>query len=137
MAAESERDTQHPAPGGGNPELRKQLEAVDSESSQVTVSDETTAGADNVPEKNTQQQLSRERLAVLGGILVVVAAIFAVTALDAPWYMVYDRGPDDTVDVLDSHIGAPWRISGVSVLWYFTAAAAVAGITLLMKSRRS
>ena len=133
MAAESERDTQHPAPGGDNPEV----EAVDREPSQVTVSDETTAAEENVPEKKSQQQLSRERLAVLGGILLVVAAIFAVTALDAPWYMVYDRGPDDTVDVLDSHVGAPWRISGISVLWYFTAAAAVAGITLLMKSRRS
>ncbi len=133
MAAESERDTQHPAPGDDNPEV----EGVDREPSQVTVSGETAAPTENVPEKKSQQQLSRQRLAVLGGILLVVAAIFAITALDAPWYMVYDRGPDDTVDSLDSHIGAPWRISGISILWYFTAAAAVAGITLLAKSRRS
>lgn len=133
MAAGSERNTEHPAPGGENPEA----EAVDREPSQETVGGETIASEESVPEKNSQQKISRERLSLLGALLVVVAAIFAITALDAPWHMVYDRGPDDTIDVLDSHIGAPWRVLGISILWYFATAAAVAGIILLVKSRRS
>lgn len=132
MAAGSEQNTQHPASGGENPEV----ETVDREPSQETAGGETTAPEETMAEKKSQQQLMRERFALLGGFLVVVAAIFAVTALDAPWYMVYDRGPDDTIDSLDSNIGAPLRVFGISILWYFATAAAVAGIALLGKSRR-
>ncbi|MBI84697.1 MAG: hypothetical protein CMJ81_16005 [Planctomycetaceae bacterium] len=132
MAAGSERNMQHPASDGENPEV----ETVDGEPLQETLGGETAAPEETAAEKKSQQQLMRERFVLLGGLLVVVAAIFAVTALDAPWYMVYDRGPDDTIDSLDSHIGAPSRVFGISILWYFATAAAVGGIALLGKSRR-
>jgi len=63
---------------------------------------------------------------MLGCLLLVIAAIFAVTSMEAPFYMDYERAAGDPIHRDDSHIGAPWRYFGVSVLWFISVGALTA-----------
>ena len=78
----------------------------------------------------------KEKFKMIGIILLIVAAIFAITAMEAPFYLVYERGPDDPIHPDDSHIGAPWRYFGISVLWYISIGASVVSLASLGYSRR-
>ena len=83
-----------------------------------------------------QPPTTREKLQLIGCILLLVSLIFAVTAMEAPIYLIYERGPGDPIRADDSHIGAPWRYFGVSVLWYIMLGTSVSGIIALVYSRR-
>ena len=76
----------------------------------------------------------REKLQLFGCFLLFVAAIFLVTAMEAPFYMV-ERGRDGAIHPDDSHIGAPWRYFGISVLWYTACGATLLGIMALGLAR--
>ncbi len=86
-------------------------------------------------------------LKTLAWVGLIVAAIFAVTAMEAPFYFVDSRTEaelkelEDTYGVVpihpdDVHIGAPWRYFGISVLWYISAGSAVVGAVSLVASCR-
>ena len=84
--------------------------------------------------EHNQLPSKRGTLQLIGYILLFVAAIFLVTAMEAPFYMV-ERGHDGEIHPDDSHIGAPWRYFGISVLWYTACGAAASGITALSVAR--
>ena len=65
----------------------------------------------------------------------MVAAIFAVTAMEAPFYMDYEREPHAPIHEDDSHIGAPWRYLGFSVLWYISLITMIAGAIAILFAR--
>ena len=81
-----------------------------------------------------------------GNGFLVIAAIFATTALEAPWYFVDDRDVSEVRELGvtgvrpihpdDVHIGAPWRWFGISCLWYVAAAWALAGVVVIVHARR-
>ena len=85
-------------------------------------------------------------LKTLAWLGLIVAAIFAITAMEAPFYFVDDRDPAElqklkaTYGVTpihpdDVHIGAPWRYFGISVLWYISAGSAIVGVASLVALR--
>ena len=85
-------------------------------------------------------------LKTLAWVGLIVAAIFAITAMEAPFYFVDDRDEAElkeleaTYGVVpihpdDVHIGAPWRYFGISVLWYIAAGSAVVGVASIVASR--
>ena len=84
--------------------------------------------------EHRRQPSKRDKLQMIGCILLFVAAMFLVTSMEAPFYMV-ERGRDGAIHPDDSHIGAPWRYFGISVLWYVAFGAAALGITALGVAR--
>ena len=95
-----------------------------------------TSGAGGVPVDAGYEPTTKEKLRMLGCLLLVVAAIFAITSMEAPFYMDYDLAPGESVHRDDSHIGAPWRYFGISVLWYISAGAVLIGAASLVFAQR-
>ena len=65
----------------------------------------------------------------LGVALLMVGAIFATTAMEAPLLT-----PGNPID--DVHIGAPWRWLGISGLWYIAGAWVLSGVLLIFSAKR-
>ena len=65
-----------------------------------------------------------------GTALLVVGAIFATTAMEAPFLT-----PENPVD--DVHIGAPWRWLNISGLWYIAGAWMLCGALLIFSAKRN
>ena len=91
-----------------------------------------TPGAGSVPVDVGHEPTTKEKLRMLGCLLLVVAAIFAITSMEAPFYMNYELAPGESIHRDDSHIGAPWRYFGISILWYISAGAVLIGTASLV-----
>ena len=85
-------------------------------------------------------------LKTLGWVGLIVAVIFAITAMEAPFYFVDNRSEVELQELEtiyggrpihpdDVHIGAPWRYFGISVLSYIAAGSAIVGVVSLVSSR--
>lgn len=72
------------------------------------------------PPVEERELTTREKWQMLACLLLVVAAIFAITSMEAPFYMDYHQDSNEIASE-DSHMGAPWRYKGISVLWYISA----------------
>ena len=72
------------------------------------------------PAVGERELTTKEKWRLLACLLFVLAAIFAITSMEAPFYMDYHPDSNEIANA-DSHIGAPWRYKGISVLWYISA----------------
>ena len=93
----------------------------------------TTSQATDDP---TLEPTSQQKLRIIGCLLLMVAAVFAVTAMEAPFYFDGNREPGEPIHVEDSHIGAPWRYFGISVLWFISAGTFIVSLLTLLWAQR-
>ena len=112
-------------------------------------SNPSSSGSDSVVAESQQRALpplSAQEWQGYGIGLLIIAAIFAITAMEAPFYFVDDRPASEIPELAisgirpihpeDVHIGAPWRWFGISVLWYVASAWAAGGVAMLVYARR-